>query len=136
MAVEVIVGIIVRDGKVLVAERPQGKPYALYWEFPGGKIETNETPLAALHRELAEELGIKVTAAVPWFEYIHHYPDKSVLLKLWIVEQFTGEPRGLENQQIRWVDEEELLRLGLLDGNGPIIDRLPNLLLTQRTGNN
>lgn len=125
--IRVAVGILKRNGRVLVAERPADKPYAGYWEFPGGKIETNETGEAALKRELDEELGIDITVAQPWFEHIHHYPDKSVQLEMWLVTEFSGEPFSKEQQQLRWVTFSEMNSLRLLEGNIPIMSRIAEL---------
>lgn len=122
--VRVAVGILKKDGKVLVAERPQDKPYAGYWEFPGGKIEANESGADALKRELHEELDIQVIAATHWFEHHHTYPDKTVYLEMWLVTEFSGEPQAKENQQLRWVTLSEILDLRLLEGNWPIIDKI------------
>jgi 8-oxo-dGTP diphosphatase len=123
----VAVGILKRNNTVLVAERPADKPYAGYWEFPGGKIEANETAEQALKRELHEELGIDITIAQPWFQHIHHYPDKTVQLDMWLITEFTGEPHGKEQQQLRWVTFEEMCHLRLLEGNIPIMDRIKQL---------
>lgn len=117
-------GILRRGEKVLVAERPLDKPYSGYWEFPGGKIEENESAEAALLRELREELGIFVTKTVPLFNHVHAYPDKTVSLEIWQVLAFQGEPVGLENQQIRWVSFDEIASLQLLQGNISIVDTL------------
>lgn len=125
--VRAVVGILRRDGRVLVAERPAGKPYSGYWEFPGGKIESTETNEAALQRELKEELDIDVIAARHWFEHQHAYPDKTVLLDMWIVDQFAGEPHGKENQQLRWASLTDILELRLLEGNWPIIEKIKSL---------
>ncbi len=122
--IRVAVGILKRNNTVLVAERPADKPYAGYWEFPGGKIELNETGEQALKRELHEELGIDVIAAQFWFEHIHHYPDKSVQLEMWFVTEFSGEPHSKEQQQLRWVNYHEMCKLRLLEGNTPILSRL------------
>lgn len=125
-----VVGIIIRKNKILVAERPQDKPYSGYWEFPGGKIEENETGKTALTRELHEELGIEVLAAEAWFMHTHTYPDKTVCLDIWLVKAFTGEPYSKENQTLRWVALSDILSLGLplLEGNWPIIERIKILL--------
>lgn len=125
--IRVAVGILKRNGMVLVAERPVDKPYAGYWEFPGGKIEPKETGEQALKRELHEELGITVISAHPWFEHIHHYPDKSVQLEMWLVANFNGEPHGKEQQQLRWVTFSEMGELRLLEGNLPIMSRIEQL---------
>lgn len=126
--VHAVVGIIKRDGKVLVNQRPLGKPYSGYWEFPGGKIETNELSIDALKRELREELNIEVTEAASWFQHIHTYPDKTVLLDVWLVDTFLGEPCSQENQVLRWVSFIEITKLHLLEGNWPILNKIAQLL--------
>lgn len=123
----VVVGIIRRENKLLIAERPIGKSYSGYWEFPGGKIEENESGKEALTRELHEELGIIVTAAEPWFSHTHTYPDKTVCLEVWLVTAFSGEPHGKEKQAIRWATVPEMLSLPLLEGNWPIMERIEML---------
>lgn len=125
--VRAVVGILRRGGKVLVAQRPEGKPYSGYWEFPGGKVEQNESTESALKRELHEELGIQVTSLQHWFEHTHSYPDKTVLLDLWLVDSFDGEPHGKENQQLTWATFEDMQALRLLEGNIPLLDRIKSL---------
>lgn len=125
--VHAVAGIIMRDGGILVAERPEGKPYSGYWEFPGGKVEEDESSESAIKRELDEELGIKVIASNHWFEHLHAYPDKTVLLELWRVTEFSGEPHGQENQTLRWVSYEELLHLRLLEGNLALLSQIKSL---------
>jgi 8-oxo-dGTP diphosphatase len=127
ITVHAVAGLIMRDGKLLMAERPEGKPYSGYWEFPGGKIEDDEDVGTAIKRELHEELGIEVTNAEPWFEHLHAYPDKTVFLELWLIKEFSGEPQGLENQQLRWVGYEEILHLNLLEGNLAIVSQIKSL---------
>ena len=127
VSVHAVAGLIMRDGKLLVAERPEGKPYSGYWEFPGGKVEENEGCEEAVKRELREELGIDVVRTERWFEHLHAYPDKTVLLELWLVTEFTGEPRGVENQQLRWATYEEILHLQLLEGNFAIMSQIKSL---------
>lgn len=122
-----VVGIIQRDNKLLVAERPRGKSYSGYWEFPGGKIEANETSLAAIKRELHEELGIEVDSAKLWHEYTHTYPDKTVFLQLWLIDTFHGEPMSKENQALRWVSWDELQTLHLLEGIVVVLDKIKTL---------
>ncbi len=103
--VDVAVGVIIRgDGKVLLGDRPAGKPWAGWWEMPGGKLEPGESVLDALARELREELGIQMQVATPWVTYVHHYPTTTVRLYFCRVTQWQGEPRGLEQQQLKWVD--------------------------------
>lgn len=127
ITVHAVAGLLMRDGKLLVAERPEGKPYSGYWEFPGGKVEDSETGDAAIKRELREELGIEVIQAEPWFEHLHAYPDKTVLLDLWRVTEFSGEPHGRENQVLRWASYEEILHLRLLEGNLEILSQIKSL---------
>jgi 8-oxo-dGTP diphosphatase len=125
--IPVVVGMLVRDGKVLVAERPLDKPYSGYWEFPGGKIEADESPADALKRELHEELGIDVVSSESLLEHQHVYPDKTVYLHILLVTQFKGEPHSNENQQLRWVTLTEIQTLRILEGNWPIIEKLNSL---------
>ena len=126
--VHAVAGILLKADRVLVAERPAGKPYSGYWEFPGGKIEKNETGSAALARELHEELGIRVADAKHLFDHTYTYPDKTVLLEIWLVREFSGEPQGNEAQQLRWVTMHEMTDVRLLEGNWPILDRLKSFL--------
>ena len=90
------------DGQVLLAQRPAGKAYAGYWEFPGGKLETGETPRDALDRELAEELGIAVRRAAPWLVQRYRYPHAHVELHFFRVLDWTGEPVGHDGQAFTW----------------------------------
>lgn len=103
--IDVAVGVLITpQGKVLLGDRPDGKPWAGWWELPGGKLEPGETVIEALTRELHEELGIELQAATPWVTYVHHYPTTTVRLYFCRVTQWQGEPRGLEQQQLKWVD--------------------------------
>ncbi|SMC58585.1 8-oxo-dGTP diphosphatase MutT [Polynucleobacter kasalickyi] len=100
---EVAVGIILRENNdYLLANRPIGKPYAGYWEFPGGKIEQGESPHQALVRELEEELGIQVHQSHAFGVIEHDYPHAYVRLHLHLVKDWTGVPSGLENQELNW----------------------------------
>ncbi len=99
----VAAAVILRaDGSVLLAQRPPGKPYAGYWEFPGGKLEPGETPRHALDRELAEELGLAVRRASPWIVQEFVYPHAHVELHFFRVFAFDGEPHGHDGQAFRW----------------------------------
>ena len=100
---EVAVGILIsKDNNFLLANRPVGKPYEGYWEFPGGKIETGESIHQALARELREELGIEVFESVEIGTIEHDYPHAYVRLYLQIVREWTGIPVGLEGQELAW----------------------------------
>ena len=99
----VAAAVIVRpDGRVLLAQRPPGKPYAGYWEFPGGKFEPGETAAAALARELDEELGLTVVRAAPWLTQRFVYPHAHVELNFFRVFAWTGEPTGHDGQAFAW----------------------------------
>jgi len=134
---EAAVGIIQRDnGMVLLGERPTGKPWEGYWEFPGGKVEPNETPAQALKRELQEELGIMVTRFHSWitrtYEYEARYdqsgklvtPAKAVKLHFFIVVEWQGDPVGLEDQLLSWQNPEKLTVGPMLPANSPILTAL------------
>ena len=134
---EAAVGVIQReDGMVLLAERPLGKAWAGYWEFPGGKVEQNEIAEFALKRELQEELGITITSFYPWltrsFDYPAKYdasgsleaPAKTVKLHFFIVTAWIGEPVGLEKQAISWQWTENLTVSPMLPANTPILKAL------------
>lgn len=100
---EVAVAIFQRaDGSFLLSSRPQGKPYAGFWEFPGGKIEAGESVRAALVRELVEELNVTITEASPWFSFIMRYTHATVRLNCWRVRAWQGELRGMEGQEFCW----------------------------------
>jgi len=101
--VEVVAAVIERpDGSFLLAQRPAGKVYAGYWEFPGGKVEPGEPLAAALSRELHEELGIDVESAHPWIVQVYAYPHAKVRLNFFRVRAWHGEPHGKEAQQLAW----------------------------------
>jgi 8-oxo-dGTP diphosphatase len=100
---EVAVGILIRpDGAMLLSTRPPGKAYAGYWEFPGGKVEANETIEQALRRELIEELGVTIGPATVWRVTEHDYPHALVRLHWCKVWQWTGEFEMREGQTMAW----------------------------------
>jgi 8-oxo-dGTP diphosphatase len=117
---------IIRDaeGRFLIGQRGPGAHMAGAWEFPGGKKTPDETRLAALERELAEELGIAVVSAEPFIEISHAYPDRTVRLDVWVVRDYRGEPAPREGQGLRWATVEELADTGLLAADRPIVAAL------------
>ena len=125
-----------KDGQILIAKRCDDKHQGGLWEFPGGKVEAGETAQAALARELEEELGILVTTARPLIQVRHDYPDKHVLLDVWDVSAFTGEPHGAEGQPLAWVSAKQLSEYEFPAANRPIVAaaRLPEHYLITPEG--
>ncbi len=122
---EVAAAVILKpDGSFLLGQRPEGKPYPGYWEFPGGKIESGETVLAALARELKEELNIEVSRATPWFTLTHSYTHATVRLHFWRIFEWQGEPRGMEAQALAWQRVESLSVSPMLPANTPLFRAL------------
>ncbi len=113
--------ILDEQQRILIARRPVDKHMGGLWEFPGGKVEPGEDVTVALNRELDEELGIQVTACEPLIQIRHDYPDKSVLLDVWTVTAFTGEPRGREGQPVKWVESHDLASYEFPAANKPIV---------------
>ncbi len=119
--VEVAVGVLVRaDGAFLLTSRPAGKPYAGYWEFPGGKVEAGEDIRSALVRELREELGIDVREALAWRDEVVDYPHALVRLHFWKVSAWDGELRMLEGQAFSW-EQLPVTPAPVLPGTVPVL---------------
>ena len=122
---EVAAAVILReDGRFLLAQRPPGKAYAGYWEFPGGKIEAGESAEEALRRELREELGIEAVTLFPWVTRDYDYAHAAVRLRFFRVVSWHGEPHGRESQQFAWQSTRSLTVTPLLPANGPILRAL------------
>ncbi|AXU97915.1 8-oxo-dGTP diphosphatase MutT [Erwinia persicina] len=121
---QVAVGIIRRDGDIFLAQRSASSYMANRWEFPGGKIEADETPVQALKRELLEETGIEVVSATPYDTVDHTYDDLRVTLHFFIVDGWKGEPYGREGQPQRWVPQQELQAEEFPPANVDIVARL------------
>jgi len=113
-----------RDGSFLLAQRPAGKVYAGYWEFPGGKIEPGETPAAALRRELQEELGLTATCIYPWLTRVYDYPHASVRLHFQRVVRWQGEPQSREAQAFAWQCPGQLDVEPMLPANTAVLKAL------------
>lgn len=125
---QVAVGVIKNTcGQILISKRDDALHQGGLWEFPGGKIEKNETPLQALARELEEELEIKINSATPLITIKHHYPEIAVQLNVFLVEQFSGVARSCLGQENLWVEADELPHYSFPIANLPIITaaRLP-----------
>ena len=111
-------------GRVLIAERLGGGPFHGLWEFPGGKIDGGESAAQALSRELAEELGIEVTAASSFMNLRHEYDDRVVTIEFFIVSDWTSDPVGREGQALRWVLKDHLNAEELLPADVPVVEAL------------
>jgi 8-oxo-dGTP diphosphatase len=125
----VAVGVIKnQQGNVLISLRHQSVHQGGLWEFPGGKVEKGESVKQALIRELKEELDISIQELMPLIKINHHYTDLDVLLDVWTVSLFSGEPKGCEGQKIKWVSPEHLSQYPFPAANIPIITaaRLPD----------
>jgi 8-oxo-dGTP diphosphatase len=118
------------DGRVLIAQRPPGKPMAGLWEFPGGKVEAGERPEATLIRELREELGIVVNEAclAPLTFASHAYPDFHLLMPLFVCRRWEGTVTALEGQQLAWVRPNKLRDYPMPPADEPLVSHLTSLL--------
>jgi 8-oxo-dGTP diphosphatase len=127
--VEVAVGVLIApNGDVLLGQRPAGKPYAGYWEFPGGKVDPGETVFQALQREFREELGLEIHTAEPWCCVEHVYPHAHVRLHFYISRDWSGEAQGLEGQAFAWHGVEGTHQLDpLLPATIPLLGWLDQL---------
>ena len=127
----VAVALIDADGRVLLTRRPEGKPLAGLWEFPGGKVEARETPEAALIRELEEELAIDVSESclAPFTFASHGYDDFHLLMPLYVCRVWDGIVRPREGQQTKWVRPNRLRDYPMPPADKPLIAMLEDLLL-------
>jgi 8-oxo-dGTP diphosphatase len=118
---------------ILISKRPDHVHQGGLWEFPGGKVDPGEQANQALERELYEELAISVTVASPLMQVSHDYSDKQVLLDIWQVDDFQGQPQGMEGQLWQWVELKTLLaensQYQFPAANQPILDRLASMLI-------
>jgi len=124
------VALVDADGRVLLAQRPAGKPLAGLWEFPGGKVNPGETPETALIRELAEELGIDVAAScfAPFTFASYTYPDFHLLMPLYICRKWSGIPAAREGQRLAWVRPARLGDYPMPPADPPLVAMLRDLL--------
>jgi 8-oxo-dGTP diphosphatase len=124
------VALVDPDGRVLIAKRPEGKALAGLWEFPGGKVEANEQPEAALIRELKEELAIDVTEAclAPLTFASHAYEDFHLLMPLYVCRRWKGTVTSVEGQELKWVKPLKLRDYLMPPADKPLIAHLIDLL--------
>jgi len=126
----VAVALIDVDGRILLAERPEGKPMAGLWEFPGGKVHDGEMPEAALIRELKEELGIDVTASclAPFTFASHGYAEFHLLMPLYVCRKWQGSVTAREGQRLAWVRPNRLADYAMPPADKPLVAMLRDLL--------
>lgn len=123
--IDVVVAILHNSmNEILVARRAAHKHQGGLWEFPGGKVEADETLEAALRREIYEELGVTILSATPFMQFTHPYPDKDITLHVWQVESFMGEAYGKEGQAVQWVEGKQLTQIPFPDANQVILKQL------------
>ena len=123
--IPVVTGLIRKGDKVLVGQRPIGHSLAGQWEFPGGKIERNESPEQALARELNEELGIEAEIGTLKLASTHTFGDTGIIILFYDVHFWKGEPKAVHHMELRWVLPQELYALSIPDANKRI---LPTIL--------
>lgn len=128
----VVAGVLVREGKLLIGQRMSGDRHQFKWEFPGGKVESGETPKQALKRELREELDVEAVIGPEIARYEHSVQGRSPLLLLFHkVESFEGEPRSRAFEQIRWELPESLPDYDFLDGDLDFVRRIARRRIPQ-----
>lgn len=127
--IKVAVAIIKRHAVFLATQRPDGKPFGGYWELPGGKVETGESPEEALKRELAEELGIRAIKIAPFRFARHEYVNWGFTANLHFfnVVEFKGEPIPREGQNLRWVTPNDARELVFLPADAEILDAIASI---------
>lgn len=119
----VAAALVDSDGRVLIAQRPEGKQLAGLWEFPGGKVEPGETPEIALIRELEEELGITVKQAclAPFVFASHTYESFHLLMPLYLIRRWEGEPEAKEHTAIKWVRPNDMRNYPMPPADDPLV---------------
>ena len=125
---KVVAGIL-RDasGRILITERVDDGPFHGLWEFPGGKIGAGETREAALVRELGEEIGVQPLVSEHFMSLQHDYPDRLVSIDFFLITDWKNTPAGLEGQELRWVETEDLSSEELLPADLPVVEALRSL---------
>jgi 8-oxo-dGTP diphosphatase len=124
-AINVVAGMVYREGKLLVCQRRADGAFPLKWEFPGGKVEKRESDIDALRRELREELTIEMRQAVLVYQHTHRYPDgPTVSLVFYFIREFDGEAQNVVFEKISWVEIADLENMDFLEGDRLMIEKL------------
>lgn len=126
--IPVVTGLLRKNGKVLVGQRPNGSSLAGQWEFPGGKVERDESPEQALARELKEELGIEADIGALKYASTHSYGETGIIILFYEVLFWRGEVKPVHHMDLRWIEPAELNSLKIPDANKKILDRLMEIL--------
>ena len=128
----VVCAALINDkGEVLLAQRPEGKRLAGKWEFPGGKVEADESPEAALSRELQEELGSVATEFEPFWFLSHDYAAEfgfHLLMPVYLCRKWQGEPKALEHKAIKWMLPNNMQQLPMIEADAELVERLKTFL--------
>ena len=122
--VHVAVGVIYDNSQIFLTKRLEHVHQGGKWEFPGGKVERDETATEALYRELKEEIAIEVISCHPFMEIRHDYGDKQVFLDIYVVNEYSGKPNAQEGQQQAWFKPDQLRELDFPDANKAIVEKL------------
>lgn len=120
----VVAGLMAHEGRVLITQRRADQALPLQWEFPGGKVEPGEAPVAALARELTEEIGVAVEVGRIWEVLFHAYPAFDLVMLVYACRIVAGEPRAVEVAAVAWVPFAELPAWDILPADQPLVDRL------------
>lgn len=122
--IPVVAGFMKKDGKILIGQRPENNSLAGQWEFPGGKIESGETPEQALARELSEELAIEAKIGDLRLACTHSYGEVNILILFYEVNYWKGEPKAMHHMMLDWIFPSELKTLNIPEANRKILDRI------------
>ncbi len=123
--IKVVAAVIERDGKILIGQRRKTDSHGLKWEFPGGKVERGESPVAALARELEEELGIQARIGRAIGRHTHYYPKRATIqLAFYLVKEFGGEPQSIAFERIIWESPQNLTAYDFLAGDADFVKQL------------
>lgn len=122
--VEVVAALIEEGGNIMICQRPADKPQPLLWEFPGGKVEKNETPQQALIRECAEELNIEIEVQNLFGTVEYTYPERVVRLSLYCAKMIKGTPKLQAHIAMKWVTKQELLQYDFCPADLPFLEKL------------